>query len=73
MNITVLKGAVVSGLIMGLLAIIAVVLQAGTIFNLDWQVVINAGVLGFLSAIASVVKSLGTNVEGNFLGAVKVK
>lgn len=73
MNITTIKSALVSGLIVGLLAMGVYIVKIGSIFGLNWHSVINVGVISFLTAVASLLKVGGTNTEGVFLGMVKVK
>lgn len=65
--------ALVSGLIMALIVIITNILAIGDIFKLDWAVLINAGVIAFLTSIVSFLKSLLTTDSGKFIGLVKVK
>lgn len=73
MNITAIKSALVSGLIMGVLAMVVIVVQNGSIFNLDWHTLVNAGVMGLLTSLASLLKTAGTTNTGHFLGAVRVR
>lgn len=75
-----IRSAIVYGvvaIILGaLLAIVNYIIDAGTIFGLDWKIVIDKGAmaaLGAFVAVVSIVKNLLTTDRGNFLGAVKVK
>jgi len=68
-----IKGAIVSGLIVGLFAIIAYILQVGNIFDIDLRVAANAGTMAMLTSIASVFKNFLTTEEGNFCGIISVK
>ena len=68
-----IKSAVVSGLIAGILAILADVIHLGTIFAIDWHTLVNDGVIAAFVAIVSLLKAGGTNAEGDFLGVVKIK
>lgn len=63
------KSALVYGLVAGVLATVAYMLSVGDVFVLDWKLVLNNFVFGFLT---SVVKNMATTNEGNFLGVTKV-
>ncbi len=66
------KSAIVYGLLWALLVVLVEVQQAGTIFGLDWKTIADAGVLGFIAVIVTLLKNFFTTKEGNFLGLVKV-
>lgn len=73
------KSAIIYGLLaMALGAVLAVanyIIDAGTIFGLDWHLVIDKGAmaaLGVFVAVVSIVKNLFTTDKGNFLGAIEV-
>ena len=67
LNFTDIAGAIVSTI---LVAVIGYVLDVGDIFSLDPKELINIAVL---AGLGSLVKSLGTNSNGKFAGAIKVK
>jgi hypothetical protein len=69
MTFTDVKSGLVSGIIAAVLAVALLVIQNGSVFNLDWHVIVNVAVIAFL---ASIVKVLGTSAQGTFLGA-KIK
>lgn len=61
-------GAVVSAVIVSVLIYIATL--ASPVAEFDFAKAID---IAILTAVASLIKSLGTTNEGNFLGAIKVK
>ena len=63
------KSALIYGLIFGLVAVVGYMLKVGTVFALDWHILVDSFVFGFLG---SVIKNLLTTSEGNFVGLVKV-
>lgn len=72
-NLTNVKGAIISALLMGVLALLTNIIATGNIFATDWNVVINAGILAFFTGLVSLIKNLLTDSAGAFLGAVEVK
>jgi hypothetical protein len=73
------KSAIVYGLLtMALAFILAVaegVLKEGSIFGIDWSMVIDRGVLvslGVFVSMVSIIKNLLTTKRGDFLGTMKV-
>ena len=73
MNWVNIKSALVSGLIMAIITVGSIVISSGDIFSLDMKSLANAGVISFLTAIVSFVKSLLTTQNGNFVGVVNIK
>ena len=69
-NYTNIKGALVSALIVGFLSVLLSVYKSGDIFNIDWKMTLNAGVLAM---IGSILKNLFTNDTGTFAGIAQVK
>lgn len=74
-----IKSAVIYGfvtmLVVFVLAIAEKILQAGSIFGIDWRGVIDVGAMTTLSVFVtsvSLVKNLLTSNAGKFLGAVTV-
>ena len=66
--------ALTTGLIVGILALIAYFLKAGTFFGVDYHAVVNCFGLAALSAVGSVIQSaLVVPASGNFVGLLKVK
>lgn len=63
------KSAVIYGLVVGLGLMFAYAISIGDIWALDWHILVNTFVLGFLG---SVVKNLFTTNKGNFVGLIKV-
>lgn len=60
-------GAIVSGVIV---AILGYVSQLTSIYEISWDQIINIAVL---SAITSLLKSLGTDTNGKLLGKIQIK
>lgn len=67
------KGAIVSAVITGVLAIVGYIIGVGDVFNIDFRALVNVGSLSALTAITSLIKSLLTTKSGDFVGAVAVK
>lgn len=67
LNINDLLGAVVSAVIVGLVGYLSTLTSLSEI---DFKQVLD---IAFLTGIASLLKALGTDVDGKFLGAVRVK
>lgn len=72
-NLTNVKGALVSTLLMAVLAGLVYVLNVGDVFALDVKSLVNVVTLSLATGFISLIKSLLTSDEGIFLGAVKVK
>jgi len=73
------KSALVYGLLMFatifMLSILQSVLNAGSIFGLDWKAVVDSAVIATiptLIAAISILKNLLTDSTGHFLGVTKV-
>lgn len=74
-----IKSAVVYGLLSIVLTFMLVVgqslLDAGTIYGLDWAAILDKGVIsvvGVLVTLVSLIKNMLTNAQGKFLGVVEV-
>jgi hypothetical protein len=63
-----IKSALVSGVLMAILAIAGYVLGVGDVYKLDHRMIVNAGVMALLTAVVSYIKSMGTSDTGKFLG-----
>lgn len=68
-----IKSALVSGLIMAVLAMIGYVIGIGDIFKIDVHAIVNIGVLAGLGVVQSLVKNLLTTNDGKFVGKVEIK
>ena len=66
------KSALVLAFITALVAIIVKVISAGSVFGLDWKVLVNTGTLAFLAFFVSTLKDLLTTSKGVIAG-VQVK
>lgn len=62
-----IKSALVYGLVFGLGAVLLYMLKVGTVFALNWHMMVDAFVFGI---IGSLVKNLFTTNDGKFLGMV---
>lgn len=74
-----IKSAIIYGLVaMAVVFVLSVaesIINAGSIFGVDWSNVVDQGAiktLGVFVTLVSVVKNLLTTDKGNFLGAVEV-
>jgi hypothetical protein len=67
------KSALVSGVIAGVLAEAVYVIGHGSVFGLDVHTLVDVFAIAVLTAIVSIIKSIGTTPAGNFIGAVQVK
>ena len=67
-----IKSALVYALLWGLLAVLINIQSVGSVFNLDWKLVVDTGLIALIAAVISVLKNLFTTSSGNFLGVVKV-
>ena len=72
-NLTTLKSAIVSALLMAALQVSGYILSVGDIFKIEWNALANIAVLSLVTGLVSVIKSTLTNEKGEFVGAVKVK
>ena len=70
--ITNIKSALISGVLMTILAIATYILSVGDIFSVDAKTMVNIGIMSLLTAIVSFVKSSFTSDAGKFAG-IKVK
>lgn len=64
------KSALVYAIIAGLVADAIYMIEVGTVFALDWHMLVDGFVFG---AITSIVKNLFTNDSGKFLGMVDTR
>lgn len=71
-NLTSLKSALVSVLLAMVISTGGYVIGVGDVFKLDWQALVNTGVLSGVVGIVSLAKSYGTNNKGKFMG-IQVK
>jgi hypothetical protein len=72
-NLNDIKSALVSAVLMAVLAMAMYIINAGNIFAIDWNDLANTGIIALLTGVVSLVKSLLTNNNGVFAGSVKVK
>ena len=63
-----IKSALVYGLVFGVMAVLMYMVEIGTVFALDWKLMVDAFVFG---VIGSLIKNLLTTNDGNFAGLVK--
>lgn len=72
-----IKNSIVYFLLMlsleGLLALCLYIVGVGSIWKIDWKGLVDATVLPMIIALTSILKSLLTTKEGNFVGIAKIK
>lgn len=72
-NTTTLKSALVSTILMGILAVLGYIISLGDIFLIDWKVMANIGIMAIFTGAASLIKNYLTNEQtGVFAGIVKI-
>lgn len=67
-----IKSAIVYAFLMGIFSMAIYVVGVGDIWAIDAHVLINSGVLAFVTGIISLVKNLLTDNSGKFAGIIKV-
>lgn len=67
-----IKSALVYGLLFGIFAILDGIITTGSIFNIDWKLLVNSGIIAGLGTTVSLIKNLLTTNKGNFVGTIKV-
>lgn len=67
------KSALISGLVMAILAIIGYAQSVGDFSSLNLRTLINVGIFAGLGVIQSLIKNFLTSNKGNFLGVVDTK
>lgn len=73
LNLEIVKSALVSTVLMAILSMAIYIVGLGDIFKVNWLVLVNTGVLAFLTGCISIIKSLLTNEDGKFAGIVQIK
>ncbi len=73
LNWTNIKSAIVYAFLTAILSMGGYVIGLGDIFKVQSHAIINIGVISALTAIVSILKSLLTNSQGQFMGVVQVK
>lgn len=68
-----IKSALISALLMGILAMAVYTLGVGDIWKIDTRALINVGIMSLLTGVVSMLKSMMTTSEGNFVGVIKIK
>lgn len=71
-DITAVKSALVSTVLMAVLAIAVYILNLGDVFKIEVNSLVNVGVMALLTGVVSLIKSLLTNDEGKVVG-IQVK
>jgi hypothetical protein len=72
LNLTSLQSALVSTVLMAILAVAAYIIALGNIFAIDWKVMLNLGALSLLTGLVSLIKNYLTTPQGTVAG-VQVK
>ena len=68
-----IKNALVYGVLTAIVVVIIEILNARTIFGLDWKMIANDGVIALLGVFVSALKSFLTNSNGVIAGIKIVK
>lgn len=68
-----IKSALVSVLLMAVVQVGVYVIQIGNVFQLDWRVLVNLGVISLITGAVSVIKNMLTTDKGNFMGLTNIK
>lgn len=72
-SFTDIKAAVARALFIGVFAMIAFIVHAGSIFGLDVKSLTNTGAIAALTFLASLATTIFTTGQGNFVGMMKIK
>lgn len=67
-----IKSAIIYGILWAILVILMKIHDAGSIFNLDWKALADAGAIALTASGITILKNLLTTEKGNFLGIAKV-
>ena len=67
-----IKSAIVYAIIWGVLSILIHIQGIGSIYNVDWSVALDTGVIAVVAFVVTIFKNTLTTNEGNFLGIAKV-
>lgn len=67
------RGALISGIIMGVIAVAGYIVSVGDLWKIDKHTLVNTFSISGLTAIVSIVKSFLTDSKGRFLGAIAIK
>lgn len=68
LNLTNIRGALVSGVLTAILAIAGYIIGVGDLFKIDVHALVNVGALSALTAVVSLIKSFLTTNEGKAAG-----
>lgn len=69
---TKIKSALVSAILMAVVSMSGYVIGLGDVYSIDSKVLINTGIISLLTALVSLIKSIGTTDGGKFAG-IQVK
>jgi hypothetical protein len=73
LNLASFKSALVSAVLMGVLATALYVINIGDVWQIDLKALTNVGVMAFLTGIVSLIKNLLTDNGGTFAGVIKTE
>ncbi|MGI9118429.1 MAG: hypothetical protein ACR2IQ_02680 [Minisyncoccia bacterium] len=66
-----IKSAIISALLVAIIATLGYITTVGSIWKIDWRVIIDVGVMSLTTGLASILKNLLTTGNGKFLGIIK--
>ena len=72
LNVASLKSALVSAVLMAVVAMAGYVIGLGDLWKIDVHILTNIGVMALLTGIVSLIKNFLTSDSGTFAGIVKV-
>jgi len=67
------KSAIVSAALMAIVAMAGYVIGLGDIFKVEYQPLVNIGVMSFLTGLVSLIKNFLTSNSGKFAGTIQVE
>lgn len=67
------KSALVSAVIMTVIAVAGYVIGLGDLWKIEFHAIINIGVMAFLTGLVSLIKNFLTSDSGTFAGSVKIQ
>lgn len=73
LNLASFKSALISTLLMVVVAMAGYIIGLGDIFSIDLKVLTNIGVMALLTGIVSLIKNFLTSDSGKFAGITKIE
>lgn len=72
LDITKIKNVLVTTVLTAIIATAGYILSIGDVFKVNSHALINVAVITALTTIVSLIKNIGTNPDGKFLGMIKI-